>query len=198
MSFPFPDSLPLSPCLSGIRFPQQILNTGPTRNPGVLVPANPPPPPPAPRADKPSAPPLPAPGARNQSQAPAGFSGWRLEVVPGAPLKGVGVHAPEVPSLGTLCGPVTEGSGAGRLGTGCPESRKQSEVFGTGVKGGRRCLGSGRRPHRRAVEQRPRGMPLLSSERASPVPARQGSLGTEVARTYRAVSTSHLKPSIQS
>ena len=58
--------------------------------------------PPPPRAAKPSAPPLPAPGARNQSQAPAGFSGWRLEVVPRAPLKGVGVHAPEVPNLGTL------------------------------------------------------------------------------------------------
>lgn len=156
------------------------------------------PPPPPPRADKPSAPPLLAPGAGNQSQAPAGFSGWRLEVVPRAPLKGVGVHAPEVPNLGTLCGPVTEGSGAGRLGTGCLESRKQSEVFGTGVKGGRRCLGLGRRPHRRAVEQRPRGMPLLNSEWSSPVPSGQGCLGTEVVRTYRAVSTYHPKPSIQS
>lgn len=76
-------------------------------------------------------------------------------------------------------GPVREGSGAGRLGTGCLESRKQSEVFGTGVKGGR-CLGSGKRPHRRVVEQRPRGMPLLNSEWASPVPSGQGSLGTEV------------------
>ena len=105
-------------------------------------------------------------------------------MVPGAPLKGVRGPRPGSPRVsGTLSGPVVEEAGAGRLDSGYLGSEKQSEVFRIGVKGGRRCLGSGRRPHGHAVGQRPRGLPLLSSERAGRVRPGQGSLGAEVVKT---------------
>lgn len=87
--------LPLGP---GTCFLPLILDTSPSRNLGVLITHTP-------RADPPSVLPLPAPGACNQSQAPAGFSGWRLEVVPQAPLKGV-AGLPGSPEVGTSSCPV--------------------------------------------------------------------------------------------
>lgn len=114
---PAPNPTPASQS-PGTCFLPLVLGTSPSRNLGVPIT-------PPPRADPPSVLPLPAPGACNQSQAPAGFSGWGWRWCPKLPSRGVaGLSGSPEPWDVLLSSGKEPGLNTGTLGVWSQESRE--------------------------------------------------------------------------